>query len=186
MIPDGRIHLWNDVTVAPDGTAYFTDMTVGEIYRILPGGSPELLLTLKERNYPNGIAAGPDDKRLYVACLEEIVVVDLDNGEVSSLEHGPDICTGLGDGIAAGAAGLFIVQNNGLLGNRILQCRLDPTGQKLVSADVLTCVLPSGLMPYTCALGTQVLYVNGTAPFAQYDEPDDPPASVIVEIALEK
>lgn len=186
MIPDGRIHMWNDVTVAPDGTAYFTDMTVGEIHRIRPGGSPELFLALEDRNYPNGIAAGPSGDLLYVACLEEIVVVDLADGGVSSLERGPDICTGLGDGIALGEAGLFIVQNNGLLGNRILQCRLDASGRKLVSAHVLTCALPPGLMPYTCALGTDVLYVNGTAPFAQYDEPDDPPASVIVEIVYEK
>jgi sugar lactone lactonase YvrE len=186
MIPDGRIHMWNDVTVAPDGTAYFTDMSVSEIHRIRPGGSPELFLTLEDRNYPNGIAAHPGGELLYVACLEEILVVNLADAAGSSLQRGPDICTGLGDGIAVGEAGLFIVQNNGLLGNRVLQCLLDASGRKLVSAHVLTCALPPGLMPYTCALGTEVLYVNGTAPFAQYDEPGDPPASVIVEIAFEK
>ena len=185
MIPDGRIHLWNDITVTPDGTAYFTDMAVGEIHRIRPGGSPELFLLLADHNYPNGIAAGPAGRLLYVACLEEILVVGVADGIVSSLNRGPDICTGLGDGLALGEGSLFIVQNNGLLGNRVLQCRLGSSGHGLTAAHVLTCALPPGLMPYTCALGRDVLYVNGSAPFSQYDDPDDPPAPVIVEIRYE-
>ena len=185
MIPDGRIHLWNDITVIPDGTAYFTDMSVGEIRRIRPGGSPELFLVLTDHNYPNGIAASPDGRLLYVACLEEILVVDVADGSVSPLNSGADVCTGLGDGLALGENNLFIVQNNGLLGNRVLQCRLDASGRGLTAAHVLTCALPPGLMPYTCALGQDVLYVNGSAPFALYDDPGDPPASVIVEIRYE-
>ena len=37
-------------------------------------------------------------------------------------------------------------------------------------------------MPYTCAAGNGKLYVNGTAPFAQYDEPETPAHPVIVEL----
>ncbi len=185
MIPDGRIHLWNDVTVIPDGTAYFTDMAVGEISRIRPGGSPELFLVLADHNYPNGIAASPDGLLLYVACLEEILVIDVADGSSSPLNRGPDICTGLGDGLALSEGNLFIVQNNDLLGNRVLQCRLDTSGRSLTAAHVLTCALPPGLMPYTCALGRDVLYVNGSAPFALYDDPGAPSVSVIVEIRYE-
>ena len=182
MVPDDRIHMWNDVTVAPDGTAYFTDMSVGEIHRIPPGGSPELFHVLKDRNSPNGIAAGLDGRLVYVACLEEILVIDVASGAASTLKSGADVCTGLGDGLALDKDGLFIVQNSGLLGQRVLQCRLDGSGHGLTSAHTLTVALPPGLMPYTCALGRDRLYVNGTAPFAQYDDPDGPPASVIVEI----
>ena len=182
--PDERIHMWNDVAVAVDGTAYFTDMTVGEIHRIRPGGRPEPFHTLTDRNYPNGIAVSADGGLVYVACLEEIVIIEADSGDATRLISGPDVCTGLGDGIALGPEGLFIVQNNGLLGNRVLHCRLDDAGRRVTSARVLEVALPAGLMPYTCALGPDVLYVNGTAPFALYDEAEGPPASVIVEVSF--
>ena len=184
LVPDDRIHMWNDVTVALDGTAYFTDMSVSEIYRIPPDGSPELFYALEDRNYPNGIAAGLDGRLVYVACLEEILVIDAASGKASALKSGADVCTGLGDGIALNEDGLFIVQNSGLLGMRVLHCRLDESGHGLASAHAINVALPPGLMPYTCALGRDLLYVNGTAPFSLYDEPDDPPASVIVEIPI--
>jgi len=54
----------------------------------------------------------------------------------------------------------------------------------VATASALRCPMPEGLMPYTCALGAEVLHVNGTAPFAGYDAPEPPPAPVIVEIAI--
>jgi hypothetical protein len=39
-------------------------------------------------------------------------------------------------------------------------------------------------MPYTCALGEDVLYVNATADFGRYDDAEDPPPSAIVELAI--
>lgn len=65
----------NDVTVRSDGTVYFTDPThncssacgnpdVHGVYRVPPGGAPELLTTTQDQ--PNGIALSPDEKTLYV------------------------------------------------------------------------------------------------------------------------
>ena len=186
MIPDQRIHMWNDISVAPDGTAYFTDMTTVEIYRIAPGGAPEVLLTLTDLNYPNGLVVSDDGNRLYIAGLETIVVVDLPDGEPQTLVHDSTLYLGLGDGLALRGQNLFAVQNNALLGQRILRCRLGATGKHVVDSAVMSCGLPSGLLPYTCALGPGKLYVNGTASFDLYDQEDPPPAPVIVELALDQ
>ena len=69
---------------------------------------------------------------LYVACLEEILVVDTADGWVGPIERRRDTCTGLGDGLAYGDGKLYITQNSGLLGMRVLECRLDSTGRKVV------------------------------------------------------
>ncbi len=179
---DDVIHMWNDVSVAPDGTAYFTDMTTATVWRILPGGGPEVFRELVDLNYVNGLAVGEGGRQLYVVGLEGVVVIDLPGGEPRFLDQPADCCTGLGDGMALRGRHLFIVQNNGLLGMRILHLRLTADGYGVEDWEALVCGLPEGLMAYTCALGDGVLYVNGTAPFGQYDDSQPPPAPVIVEL----
>ncbi len=185
MAYDGRIHLWNDVSVASDGTAYFTDLAASEVYRLRPGGLPEVIHAGTDFQYFNGIAVGEADRLLYVAALEGVVVIDLGDLSAALLECPPDVYAGLGDGMAFDGDRLFIVQNNELLNQRILQVRLDGTGRRAVAAAALPCGLPAGLMPYTCALGDGVLYVNGTPPFARFDTGDFARPSVIVALPID-
>lgn len=66
----------NDLTVRADGNIYFTDpkwqckgctQTIEGVYRLPPGGQPELLTgTVVTQNNPNGIALSPDGNTLYV------------------------------------------------------------------------------------------------------------------------
>lgn len=179
---DDIIHMWNDVSVAPDGTAYFSDMTTATIWHLVPGGQPEIFLALKDVNYINGLAVSTDGSKLYVVSLEGMVVIDLPDGRQRMLKHPKNVYTGLGDGMAVGERHLFVVQNSGLLRQRILHLKLDPAGYEVESSEALECGLPEGLMAYTCALGDEVLYVNGTAPFARYDDQQPPPTPVIVEL----
>ncbi len=181
--PDSVIHMWNDVSVAPDGTAYFTDMSAGLVWRLQPGGEPEVFHSCSLVEHVNGLAVSDDGSKLYVAGLEDIIVIDLDEGKQARLlEHGTDLCCGLGDGMALGDRDLFLVQNNGLLGQRILHLLLTADGYGVEKSEALHAGLPDGLMSYTCALGDGVLYVNGTAPFADYESPETPAMPVIVEI----
>ena len=185
LADDGRIHLLNDVSVAPDGTAYITDMKTAEIYHVRPGHGCELYVALTDVNHINGLAVSDDGERLYVVGVEGMRVVDLSSGERRWLTGDRPLCLGLGDGMAVAGRDLFIVQNNGLLNMRVLHCRLDDTGYKVTASAALPYGLPDGVMPYTCAVGDGVLYINGTAPFTQYDAAEAPPASVIVAAPYE-
>ena len=77
-----RLNSPNDVIVARDGTVWFTDPTYGilsnfeghradpdqpvrGVYRIPPGGMPEL--AIDDFVQPNGLCLSPDEGRLYVA-----------------------------------------------------------------------------------------------------------------------
>ncbi|MGD9546642.1 MAG: SMP-30/gluconolactonase/LRE family protein [Candidatus Krumholzibacteriia bacterium] len=185
MVFDGRTHMWNDVSVSPDGTAYFTDLAASEVYRLPPGGKPEVILDGTDFQYFNGIVVDDTGTLLYVAALEGVVVIDLADLSAALLDCPPDVYAGLGDGMAIGGGDLFIVQNNGLLNQRILRVRLDETGRRALGAETVPCGLPDGLMPYTCALGNGVLYVNGTPPFAEYDGEDFARPSVIVALKID-
>jgi gluconolactonase len=70
-----RLNSPNDLTVASDGTIYFTDPPYGVeeddrelsfsgVYRLSPEG--ELTLLTKTHDRPNGISLSPDDSTLYV------------------------------------------------------------------------------------------------------------------------
>jgi hypothetical protein len=50
---------------------------------------------------------------------------------------------------------------------------------------VLPAGLPDGLIPYTCAIGDGVVYVNGTGTFDLYDRGEIPANPVVVSIKLE-
>lgn len=70
----------NDLTIRNDGNIYFTDpswqcdgcsnQTVKGVYRIPPGGVPELVTTAPQNN-PNGIALSPDQNTLYIGGSED-------------------------------------------------------------------------------------------------------------------
>ncbi len=179
---DDTIHMWNDVSVAPDGTAYFTDMNTSTLWRIKPGGGPEVFRELEQLNHINGLAVGQEGRQLYTVGLEGVAVIDLPEGKERLLAHPNNLCTGLGDGMAVRGQHMFIVQNSGLLGMRILHLKLTTDGYGVEASEVLTCGLPDGLMAYTCALGDGVLYVNGTASFGEFDSDETPATPVIVEL----
>lgn len=78
-----RLNSPNDLTIASDGTIYFTDPPYGTeeadrqlsfagVYRLSP--TDELTLLTKRLSRPNGIALAPDDSTLYVNDSEEGIV----------------------------------------------------------------------------------------------------------------
>lgn len=69
----------NDLTIADNGTIYFTDpryvgvesieQAVNGVYRLNAIGEVELIID--NISMPNGIAVSPDNKKLYVGCNDE-------------------------------------------------------------------------------------------------------------------
>lgn len=69
----------NDLTIADDGTIYFTDprysgnepieQPVNGVYRLTVSGQVDLIID--NISMPNGITVTPDNKKLYVGCNDE-------------------------------------------------------------------------------------------------------------------
>ncbi|KUG25426.1 gluconolactonase [hydrocarbon metagenome] len=69
----------NDLTIADDGTIYFTDprysgdesieQPLNGVYRLNVSGQVELIIN--NISMPNGITVTPDNKKLYVGCNDE-------------------------------------------------------------------------------------------------------------------
>ena len=92
-----RLNSPNDLTVADDGSIYFTDPPYGVdeenreldfsgVYRLAPDGSLTLLTDRFSR--PNGIVLSPDESTLYVNDSGDTVIWAYDVTDDGSLENG--------------------------------------------------------------------------------------------------
>ena len=92
-----RLNSPNDLTVASDGTVYFTDPPYGVdedarelsfsgVYRLSTDG--ELTLLTKAFSRPNGICLSPDESTLYVNDSEQTVIRAYDVTESGGIENG--------------------------------------------------------------------------------------------------
>lgn len=185
LADDGINRLLNDVVVAADGTAYVTESNHGSVYRIAPGGAAiEHFRFFPELNYLNGLALSPDDSILYLAAVEGVFGYLLAEDRVVRLAHGGNVCTVGGDGLCRLGSSLVAVQNQPRLGFRVTRFDLDGTGLAITSAVVLPAGLPDGLIPYTCAVGADAVFVNGTGPLNLMDTDQVPANPVVVRVPM--
>ncbi len=118
-----RLNSPNDVTVASDGTIYFTDppfgvsdedreLTFSGVYMLKPDSEPQLMFDGFDR--PNGVVLTSDESTAYVnnTSSGEIMAFDVaDNGE---LINGRDFAS-VGAGEESGAADGMVVDVEGRL-----------------------------------------------------------------------
>ncbi|MFB6230564.1 MAG: SMP-30/gluconolactonase/LRE family protein [Salinibacter sp.] len=101
-----RLNSPNDLTVADDGTIYFTDPPYGVedenreldfsgVYRLNPDGSLSLLT--KEFSRPNGIVLSPDESTLYVNDTDGNVIRAYNVTENGGVANGRVFATMQGD-----------------------------------------------------------------------------------------
>lgn len=116
-----RLNSPNDLTVAEDGTIYFTDPPYGVktedrqldfsgVYRLSTTG--QLTLLTKAFDRPNGICLSPDDSTLYVNDSRESLIRAFDVTEEDEIENGrlfaqptDDDADGTTDGMTVDAEG---------------------------------------------------------------------------------
>jgi gluconolactonase len=116
-----RLNSPNDLTVASDGTIYFTDPPYGVenedrrldfsgVYRLSPGG--DLTLLTKRFDRPNGICLSPNDSTLYVNDSRETRIWAYDVTASGGIENRRPFATptdadadGTTDGMAVDAEG---------------------------------------------------------------------------------
>ena len=161
----GRAHFFNDIVLAPDGSAYVTDMEGDAVLRVrsrrdgAPGDTLESLLRAAGRfTYPNGIDISPDGRRLYVAHTEGISTWDLLSKEPGRLLEYPASATTAGvDGLYACAKSLVVVQR--VLGfDQVARLRLDGSGRKVTEATALERRHPAYDRPTTGVVVKDALY----------------------------
>lgn len=127
-----------DMSVAADGSVYFTDSIGGGVYRVhgdLQNAKVEQIA--KGLLSPQTPVLALDGKRLLVAdYVMGVATIDLSNGEVAYLAHPEDIAvTGL-DGLLLSGDTLIGIQN-GTEPERIVRYQLDRNQTKITSADIV-------------------------------------------------
>ncbi len=113
----------NDVTLTPDGSAFFTDSMTPELYRVFPDGAGgyELETYLNFEGTPlryeegfnlNGIASSADGRYLVTvkSATGELFRIDTTTKEVSLIDTGGADLTN-GDGILLDGQTLYVVRN---------------------------------------------------------------------------
>ena len=84
----GSGYQWAEgLAVTADGTLLFSDVPASKIYRVKPGGKPEVFI--HDSGQANGLALGPDG-RLYGACggIRKILAWSLDTGAAEVIAEG--------------------------------------------------------------------------------------------------
>ena len=113
----------NDVTIAPDGSAFFTDSMTPALYRVFPDGAGgyEMETYLNFEGTPvqygegfnlNGIASSADGRYLVTVktATGELFRIDTTTKEVSPIDTGGADLTN-GDGILLDGQTLYVVRN---------------------------------------------------------------------------
>lgn len=112
-----RLNSPNDLTVASDGTIYFTDPPYGVdeenrelsfsgVYRLSAGG--DLTLLTKRFSRPNGICLSPDESTLYVNDSGETFIQAYDLTEDGEIENGRRFATPKDEGAEGSTDGMKV------------------------------------------------------------------------------
>jgi hypothetical protein len=165
LAPDGAPHLFNDLTLARDGTVYASDPLTHAIYRRVAGRGAGLELVLRSEALASlgGLALSADEQRLYVAdWTHGLAAVDLTTRELRWLAP-PAGSTVLGiDGLArvARSEDALVAIQNGVRPHRITRFELAPDGRSLTSATLLERAVPGWDEPTLgVVVGDALLYV---------------------------
>jgi len=78
------LHGFNDLAPARNGDVYVTDSAQAAVYRV-HAGKLELFVRDEHLTFANGVVLAPDQKRLYVASVEGISLVDVPTRKVRRL-----------------------------------------------------------------------------------------------------
>ena len=165
-------HLLNDLAITRRGDVYVTDSAAGTLHRVA-GGTRRLepFATIGEGLYPNGLALDAAERTLYVASAAGISRVDLATRRAMLVEPAAGVALSGIDGLYMHRGTLIAVQN-GLSGvSRVVRFRLDSTGNRVTTADVLEANLPEFQFPTTGVLVGDDFYYIANAQLRNFEAP---------------
>ena len=168
----GETHFFNDIAIAQNGDAYITHMFNDHaVYRIKNGSETmEKVYASELIRYPNGIAFSENDEKLYLAHSEGIALIDMNSGQISSLE----VPEGLKISRRESIDGLYFYKNS-LIGiqtdiNTVSRLFLDQSGKKIIKSEPLEVNHPMMDTPTTGELVKNDFYYIANAQFGKFDE----------------
>ena len=179
------LHGLNDIALARDGTVYVTDSVQGAIYRLKPGDKQlERWLQDNRLSLLNGLVLSPDDKRLYVAHVEGVSVIDTGSRERKLLAPPANAAVTNMDGLAWHNGSLIGVQNSPYF-RRIVRIHLSENGTAIDKVTIVNARTPD-YHQTTAAVAGDKLYVVGGSPLPNLygGPPTSEPKPQILQIPL--
>jgi hypothetical protein len=172
----GGPHLWNDVALGPDGTAWITDSTGGAVHRIAPAATKAEVIA-DRLHYANGVTYDEGRRLVYVAHVFGVAILDPAGGPRRELTGSP--LYGF-DGLYAVDGSLVGVQN-GFEPQRLVRLRLDEGGTRVVGVDVLASARPEFEVPTTAAPAGDRMILVGNSQLRRWQKDRNAPASTFDE-----
>jgi sugar lactone lactonase YvrE len=168
---DGREHALNDLTIGPRGEVYLTDSLASGVYVLEPGGKNlEEFIAPGVFRSPQGLAFSKDGKRLVIADWSEgLWSVDpaTKRREPVAVPAGVELI-GI-DGLASREDELFVVQNL-VRPHRVARLKLDPSGTRVLSGEILDAADPEFSEPTLDVIADNALYVVAKSQWGLFDE----------------
>lgn len=156
------LHGFNDLALARNGDVYVTDSAQAAVYQV-HAGRLELLVRDEHLTFANGIALAPDQKRLYVAHVEGISVIDLPTRKVQRLSVPADVSVNSIDGLAYDGGDLIGVQSSPYLA-RVVRIFLGDGGRSVRGVSTMNARCPGEYSQTTAAVAGDQLYVVAGTP----------------------
>jgi hypothetical protein len=156
------LHGFNDLALARNGDLYVTDSAQAAVYRV-HADRLELLVRDEHLTFANGIALAPDQRRLYVAHVEGLSLIDLRTRKVQRLSVPADVSVNSIDGLVYDRGDLLGVQPSPYLA-RVIRIGLGPSGRSVERAITVNAHCPAEYNQTTAVVAGDQLYVVGGAP----------------------
>jgi sugar lactone lactonase YvrE len=170
MVPQKENHFLNDVALTPDGTVYISDSHVAGVYRIDSKiDKIERFLDFKDYMYPNGITYSPDTDKIFVACVDFVVAVDVKSKTISPLAHPGNIHISGSDGFYYYKNSLIGVQNS-VTPVRVVRMQLDEKQMQVIGFKTLESNHPDFSVPTTGAIVGDSLYLIAASQLHRFDK----------------
>jgi hypothetical protein len=171
----------NDVVVAGDGGAFYSDPGAKAVVRVAANGSRSTLVAGNGLRSPGGLALSADGKLLYVAdWTNGLAVVEVASGALAWIRP-PKGATTLGiDGLLREGDSLIAIQN-GVNPPRIARFALAADGRSLASGTTLERAVGAWDEPTLGVVVDGELHYVATSQWASYGEDGKPtgdPASL--------
>ena len=140
---DGREHVLGDLAIADSGRLYTTDSLTGMVYEYRTGtGKFTPLVDEGTFQSPQGLVLDASGENLYLADYNHgIYRLGLASGKVDKLVTPGDVSPHGVDGLYRHGKDLIAIQN-GIRPHRVVRWRLDDSGLKILSAQILAMNLP--------------------------------------------